>query len=376
MNKAETEVLLERYLQGKANADEAALIERWYLKEADQQVLSDAEGFEHLRSEIWLSVRTQAGLPLQKVKPGFRFNYRYAAAALLLVTLSIGLILYVNQYNPFGSDLKITRLIGKDIAPGKNAAILTLADGKTIALSAAKQGVVINAAALTYNDGTLLSNDVPEPYEVAKRTIQISTPKGGQYEVVLPDGTRVWLNAASSLKFPGSFAGSLSREVDLSGEAYFEVAKDKSKAFKVRGSGQVVEVLGTHFNINSYEDEAGVTTTLLEGSVKVNAAVLVPGEQSILSKRGLIHIGPVAVDQVVAWKNGAFQFDETDFASIMRQLERWYDVEIKYKGAVPDIHYTGRIPRKSKISEVLEMLEETGSVRFKIDNRTVFVNKR
>lgn len=383
MNKAETEALLEKYLQSKATADEAVLVERWYEKESDQQLLTDADDFERLKSEIWLSVRTQAGLPVQKPKSGFRLNYRYAAAAVLLITLSIGLILYVQQYNPFGSDLKITRLSGKDIPPGKNVAMLTLANGKKIALSSAKNGVVINAAELTYSDGTAvpISSDSIENADRHGRAMEISTPKGGQYQVVLQDGTKVWLNAASVIKFPLTFKGAATRQIELSGEAYFEVAKDKDHPFTVQTDQQKLEVLGTHFNVNAYKDDHKTKTTLLEGSVKLSgqtsstanlSVTLTPGQQAVVAD-GPFVVNQADTEEAVAWKNGYFKFDSETLVSVMAKLARWYDVDIVYDGKVSKDRFVGTISRSKNIIDVLEMLESTKLVKFKVEGRSVRV---
>ncbi len=378
MNKTAAEILLAKYLEGSATVEERAMVERWYVSESDRRKLQDTDDFEHMRTEIWLGVRSKAGLPPQ-LPSKRRFNYRYVAAASVLVVVALGLLFYKTSFNPFGSDLKLVRLMGKDISAGKSKARLTLADGRTIELSDTKKGIVMQAAALTYDDGTIVSsiaNDHAAGANLNAQTIVLQTPKGGKYELILQDGTKVWLNAASRISFPATFGGADNREIMLQGEAYFEVAKDKAHPFRVNSDGQRVQVLGTHFNINSYQDENNTRTTLLEGLVQVNEQIIHPGQQAVLSKNRQMKVLPVHADAAIAWKNEVFQFEETDFASIMRQLARWYDVDISYQGSVPDIHYTGSIPRKSNISEVLEMLEETGAVRFKIAQRTITVSNR
>jgi len=385
MNKAETQALLEKYLQGKATIEEAALVERWYEKESNQQLLTEADNFEHLRAEIWLSVRNQAGLPVQKIKSRFRLNYRYVAAAMVLITLSLGLFVYVKQYNPFGSDLKITRLTGKGIAPGKHVATLTLANGKTIALSSAKRAVVIHAEALNYDDGAALplSVDQVQGLELQGRSVEISTPKGGQYQVVLQDGTKIWLNAASAIKFPLTFKGLTVRQIELNGEAYFEVARDKVHPFTVQTGKQRLEVLGTHFNVNAYSDEHKMKTTLLEGSVRLRAQgykvskdnrpiTLTPGQEAILAD-GPFVVKQADTEEAVAWKNGYFKFDSEPLASVMAKLARWYDVEIVYEGKISKDRFGGTISRSKNIIDVLEMLESTKLVKFKVEGRKIIV---
>ena len=216
---------------------------------------------------------------------------------------------------------------------------------------------------------TILNNDDVKSNKVAFNTIQ--TPRGGQYQVVLPDGTKVWLNAASSLKYPEVFMGN-TRTVELSGEAYFEVSKNKAMPFHVKSKFQDVEVLGTHFNINSYMDEQTIKTTLLEGSVKVSnlksLKILKPGQQSIagISENSLIKLASeVDTDDETAWKNGLFQFNNSDLKIILNQLERWYDIKIDY-ASIPAKRYNGMISRKVKLSEVLKMLEKTGNIKFEV----------
>jgi ferric-dicitrate binding protein FerR (iron transport regulator) len=204
----------------------------------------------------------------------------------------------------------------------------------------------------------------------------ISTPRGGQYELMLSDGSKVWLNAASSLRFSASFVGK-ERKVELLGEAYFEVAKNAAMPFKVKVHGMEVEVLGTHFNINSYDNESMIRTTLLEGSVKINknnsSSLLKPGQQAQMNKAGEIKIiNNVDVEEAIAWKEGKFQFDKADIHDIMRQLARWYDVDVEYKGTVSS-HFGGTISRDVNLSQVLNMLHLTGEVNFQIQDKKVLV---
>jgi transmembrane sensor len=187
----------------------------------------------------------------------------------------------------------------------------------------------------------------------------VTTPKGGEYRVVLPDGSHVWLNAASSLKFPVSFRGR-ERRVELTGEAYFEVAHNKALPFRVVTSSQVVQVLGTHFNVMAYADEGPAKTTLLEGSVKVGVGgttkIIVPGQQAVADKT--LSVRAVDAEAVVAWKNGQTYFKNTDIPTMMRTLSRWYDVEVEYQGKIPERRFTGGIPRKSNLSTMLRILGE------------------
>ena len=251
--------------------------------------------------------------------------------------------------------------------PGSNKAILTLADGSTIILQSAINGIVAqqgNTKISKSADGQLVYKSLNEkPTEVLINSI--ATPKGGQYQLVLSDGSIVWLNAASSLRFPAAFAGS-ERKVELSGEAYFEVAKNASMPFKVEVAGKgEVEVLGTHFNVNAYSDEATVNTTLVEGRVKVKALanrdsrIIAPGEQAQLEGNGRISINKDAdTEQAMAWKNGTFNFSHAELGVVMRQLSRWYDVDIKFEGPVSQRQFSGEIQRDLKLSQVLKLLEK------------------
>lgn len=266
----------------------------------------------------------------------------------------------------------------KDIKPGGNKATITLANGEVIDLNAQKSSVVIGAEGMTYSDGDSLQNGVYTNVQ----TLTASTPRGGMYDFVLPDGSKVFLNAATTVKFPSVF-DKKNRVIELvSGEAYFEVAKEKKRPFIVKSAGQQVEVLGTHFNINAYADEPLIRTTLLEGSVKVsNTAesfapqMLQPGQQAMLQGTRLNVIN-VDVDAVIDWKNGEFIFDNESLESLMRKVARWYDIHIEYadqeaKGVI----YYGSISRFENVSKVLSKFEQTGEVRFKVDKNKITVYK-
>jgi ferric-dicitrate binding protein FerR (iron transport regulator) len=267
-----------------------------------------------------------------------------------------------------------------DVLPGGNKAVLTLANGKTITLDSAKNGLLANEGnahikkthdgQLVYEGGKNEAADVP----AAMNTV--STPRGGQYQLVLDDGSKVWLNSASSLSFPATFKGA-TREVEITGEAYFEVAKNAKMPFKVKVNNTVVEVLGTHFNIMAYNDEDAMKTTLLEGSVKISnkqfSGLLKPGQQALLKQNGPIKITDEAdADDAVAWKQGIFQFRDASIEAIMRQAARWYDVQVSFAGKIPAKEFTGRISRNVKASELMGMLKYMG-VNFKIEDKHITV---
>ncbi|ALL05702.1 hypothetical protein AQ505_09485 [Pedobacter sp. PACM 27299] len=312
-----------------------------------------------------------------------RLNFfKYASAAILLLTLGIGSYFY---FKP-NSLSQLQNSTAFDVLPGSNKAVLTLADGKKIILTDVKNGELAKQTGLSITkskDGQIIYK-VTE--EAGQRSGQISyntieTPRGGQYEVVLQDGTKVWLNAGSSLKFPTSFVGA-ERKVELSGEGYFEVAHNKLKPFKVISSvnaiKQEIEVLGTQFNVNVYGDESSAKTTLLEGSVRINAngdkRVLHPGQQSVLKANGVMNMAEVDVEEAVAWKNGYFLCNDESMESIMRKVSRWYDVDVVYQSEALKAHlFSGRLSRYNNVSKVLKVIELTNAVHFKITNDKIFV---
>lgn len=264
------------------------------------------------------------------------------------------------------------------VTPGGNRAVLRLAGGRTILLDSAHDGLLATQGAtriVKQDSGRLRYQAVPDGEAVVSNTI--STPRGGQYQLILPDGTKVWLDASSSLTFPTGFRGN-DRVVDMTGEAYFEVAPNARQSFKVRADGVVVEVLGTHFNIMAYGDERSIKTTLIQGSVKVTkdafSRVLAPGEQAVLDREGASpSVQAADVEQAVAWKNGYFEFENMDLKTIMRQISRWYDVDIRFEGQDQQARFGGGISRKLELAQVLRLLETNG-VRFRLENRTLIVN--
>jgi len=267
-----------------------------------------------------------------------------------------------------------------DFLPGKNTAILTLADGSTIVLDSAKNGALTsqgNTKVIKLNNGQLAYSSSGATNEVLYNTM--STPRGGQYKLVLSDGSKVWLNAASSIHYPTSFPGN-ERKVEITGEAYFEVAHDAKKPFKVSVNNMEVQVLGTHFNVNAYRDERTINTTLLEGSVKVtkgsSMSILKPGQQAIIQQAGddkkITVENNIDVEAVIAWKNGYFSFTNADMTAVMRQISRWYDVDIVYEGKIPDRKFGGEISRNLNASQALKILQAS-KVHFRIEGKKIIV---
>jgi transmembrane sensor len=301
----------------------------------------------------------------------------------LLAGITVMLLIFQGFYTYYKSAIQINNKVVKNkefktnIHPGSNKAILTLQDGSKIVLNDAKDGTLAqqgNAKVVKLANGQLVYDKTGTvPAKVLYNTM--TTPRGGQYKLTLPDGTEVWLNSASSITYPTSFVAN-ERNVSITGEAYFEVAKDKTRPFHVRAGSQTIEVLGTHFNVMAYTDEDAIKTTLLEGSVKITenneAQILKPGEQAAVDKNGGLKISIADVDDALAWKNGYFKFSRVDIKYIMRQLARWYDVNVVYEGRVPDDEFVGKIGRGENIADVLHILE-LDHVHFKIEDKKIIV---
>lgn len=310
---------------------------------------------------------------------------RVAAACVIVGILSFGLYLFFNR--TYREDVvQKTQPVSpsqNDRPPGSDGAILTLADGRRIVLDSAQNGVVSQQGNLNVikNGGQVIYTKQGIVDETTYNTM--TTQRGKQFQLVLADGSKVWLNAASSIRFPTSFIGK-ERKVEITGEAYFEVAKNPSMPFKVyisptpgEAEGALVEVLGTYFNVNAYDDEQAIKTTLLEGSVKVTkggaSRLLKPGQQAQLPQKGeIILINKVDVEAVVAWKNGRFMFDGSDMKTIMAQVMRWYDVDVVYEGTMPERFFSADISRNTHLSVFLKVLEES-DIHFRIEGRKLIV---
>lgn len=263
------------------------------------------------------------------------------------------------------------------IVPGSNGATLILDDGTEIVLDSLDNGLIATqkgSRAELINGRLSYSAIEKDANEIAFNTMR--TPMGRQFQMQLPDGTKVWLNAGSSIRYPTRFAGT-ERRVAITGEAYFEVIPNRDQPFRVSIDNMEIKVLGTHFNVNAYSDERTMRTSLLEGSVQISSGstvqTLVPGQQGIMSKEGgPLEIKKVDMEQVVAWKNGLFQFDKADIKTIMRQISRWYDVEVVYTEELPDRVFDGKISRGAQLSEVLGILEFS-EVEFSVEGNRILV---
>lgn len=380
---------VEAYLEGTADEMQLLFVEQYFDLFLDSEDIFESMDSEEIQNihdrmlwninnEIEKKTRVSSG----KMETARSFSkYLYMAAAAAFV---IPMSLYIYERNQVKFKPVSTQLTSK-ITPGENKAILTLANGSKIALNDVKNGEIANQSGtvITKNrDSQLVYQSVSS---VAKESAYntIETPKGGQFQLILSDGTKVWLNAASSLRYPSTF-GSGDRKVELVGEAYFEVAKNEAKPFLVSSSKQVVEVLGTHFNINAYTNEPVISTTLLEGSVKVISPfkntykIIKPGQQSLINindDNPGIKVINIDSDEAVAWKNGYFMFEKEGLASILRKVSRWYDVEIENPQGekLNKLLFSGTLSKYSDVSKVLRKLELTESIHFKIKGRRIIV---
>ena len=372
MEKLLAKDILIKYRSGTATEQEKALVESWSLQEMGGQFdLTDQELLQDL-----LEIRQRLGLYHAPVKTAKLWPGIAAAAAVILV-ITTGLLFYKSYDVP---KLSATDVAKNEIAPGMNQATLTLDDGRKISLKDAASGTLAKETGAsitkTKNGQIVYTTDLSSNLSNEIKYNTIATPNGGQWRLTLADGTNVWLNATSSLTYPSSFSGN-ERVVSLTGEAYFEVAKDKVHPFVVKTYKQEVKVLGTHFNINSYENEPYTKTTLLEGSVAVsekengNKLLLSPGEAAFNNGRSL-KMQVVNTDADVSWKNGYFTFKKADLKTVMRQFSRWYNVEIEYEGKVPDVELTGDVYRNVNASQALKILSYF-NVHYRMETHKIII---
>lgn len=303
--------------------------------------------------------------------------FRYAVAVALIVATSLGFLLLNNNKQPDPVVIS-NRSVQTEIGPGSEKAVLTLGDGRSIILDEAKNGALAqdgNAKVVKLDSGHL-TYEAKRGAKAAMTYNTLSVPRGGQYALTLSDGSRVWLNAASSIRYPSFFAGQ-NRTVEINGEAYLEIAPHTRQPFIVKAGGAEIFVLGTSFNVNAYTDEAAVRTTLITGSAKVirsstaDASLLTPGQQAEVNANG-IKVASVDTEQVLAWKNGFFSFNNADIKTIMRQLSRWYDINIVYENGVPAQRFFGDMNKNLTLSQVLKGLEVT-NVHFRLEGRNLIV---
>lgn len=390
MQRDEVQKLVEKYLHNSSTAEETEKLFQWYRSEMNTDTewnFDPQEDEENLKSFIFSKIDVP-DLAERQI-PVYRRYYSMAVAATILIFLVSGLYFFIKRDQVLTATVPVKVAVkqkAKDIQPGGIKAILTLSDGKKIVLDDSQNGVVINQGGIKIHKNSqgiieyTLSKSANEQTVSERREIQtvyntIQTPVGGKFQLNLADGSKVWLNSASSLRFPVFFSGD-SREVELKGEAYFEVSKHDDKKFSVRSGNQTVEVLGTHFNINAYSDEPSITTTLIEGAVRVielnskKSQILKPGEQSKVNWD--IKIQKKDTQAEVAWKEGYFYFENASIETVMRQLGRWYGITARYEGALPEHHFEGAIATNLTLLEVLEILQKS-NIHFRLEGKEVVV---
>lgn len=361
--------LLKKYRMDQCSEEEMIQLQNWFHQlNLNMNVDLAEENLSEIDQHMWTVIDRETKLKKIKLWP-------VSVAAVLLV-LGIGFGYYALQHS---RNSEKTEIVMEDVLPGGNKAFLVLGNGKRISLTDAKNGSIASQAGIDINktaDGKVVYSVKNKDNGDNNLFNTIETPVGGQYEIVLPDGTLVALNTSSSITFPASFTSKHERNVVLTGEAYFEVAKNKDKPFKVVTALQEVVVLGTHFNINAYPDEHLTLTTLLEGRVTVTkdkvVKYLVPGEQSALNK-DLFDVKAVDVESVVSWQNGNFSFENESVEAVMRKIARWYNIEVFYKGDFSNIKLLGSVSRNKKLSEVLRVIQLSRKVKFKVEGRRVTV---
>lgn len=380
--------LIKKYLRNNLSPEEDRELQNWLNDdENNRQLFNKITNEETLNKELLffnelsldkarqlVAAKTWEITKVVPIKSNTKY-WRYVVAAAVIVAGFFAIYQYSMKS---GSDRESVKITTEKpfITPGGNKATLQLADGSVIVLDSAANGNLTSQGNVKVIklDGKLTYNSSNNRSEALYNTI--NTPRGGQYQLVLADGSQVWLNAASSIRFPVDFTEKV-RKVEITGEAYFEIKKDAAKPFIVTipGKGQV-EVLGTHFNINAYDDENTLNTTLIEGSVKFIAdngesVKLKPGQQAQLSSSVSV-LNDADIDKIIAWKTGWFNFDRADITTIMRQVSRWYDVEVVYEGQVSKKTFSGIVSRSQQIAEVLKIMEKAG-VKFRIEGKKITV---
>lgn len=337
---------------------------------------------DEVRKGVYESILSKIGHedtypdPVPRMRTGHLW---WKVAAVIVVLMAVGAVLY--KFRAPGNPANRAPVAAIDpIMPGGNKAVLTLANGQTLVLDSVTEGELATqgtAKVVKSAPGKLAyeSEDSKNPADGRPVFNTLSTPRGGEYQLRLPDGSLVRLNAASSIRFPTSFSQE-KRIVTITGEAYFEIAEDAQRPFVVRKGDMEIQVLGTSFDVNAYDDEPAIKVTLLEGKVRVasgpdQSAILRPGQQARIG-RDIAVASDVSIDEAVAWKNGKFRFNVTGIQEVMRQIARWYDVEVEYKGNTTT-RFWGSISRHVSIDKVLHMLEETGGVKFRVEGKTIVV---
>lgn len=352
MTNQEADLLLDKYLAGQCTPEEARRVEEAYRKLADSaDTAVDGHGMERAKSTVRAYLRQHLD---GKQKPVRRINpaWWWSAAAIILFSF-LGVWFFAGN-----TDHRVASI--DDIHPGGNRAMLTLADGRTVMLDETQSGIIVGEADIVYQDGSSKIAALSESVEGGgPMTLTLNTPRGGTYQLTLPDGSKVWLNATSTIRYPVRF-GDRERIVELEGEAYFEVAKEVKRPFKVLSQDQEIRVLGTEFNVSAYGEDEEIKTTLVDGTVEViarqEAVILKPGQQATYNKQG-VAVQSVDTAPYTAWKDGHFHFRRTPLAEIMKQISRWYDVEVVYEQGIPLETFSGKVKRDVSLKGVLNIFQ-------------------
>lgn len=395
-NRENTSIIIGRIIARSINSTitkaEQAALDEWLQDDTNRRIYMSIRSGSSIRDALseFEGFDVNEGYQRFQVSIGKNRGIRYrawmvaAAAILVLLTVSVTIYTVTRKEN---RQIDLTSARNHDIAPGGNRAMLTLPDGHTITLDEARDGIVIGSSEITYNDGDPLAEVADRGEGQDEMTIlELTTPKGGTYQITLPDGTKVWLNAGSTMKYPIRFSGA-ERIVELTGEAYFLVVKDAKKPFKVISAGQEIQVLGTAFNVSAYPDDPETKTTLVEGKVRLSLAgelseavsgnsgyvELIPGEQGIIRGERLAKAN-VDSELYTAWKSGYFYFKRTPLEEILRQAARWYDVEVLYQGGVPSETFSGDIRRDVSLRGLLDILQHS-TINVTLEGRTLIVRE-
>lgn len=373
--------LIARFAAGTISKTELEILIRWYNSFDDTEATVYSvkhDDVEQLKTRMHQRLMRQISekATVKKTTTIAPHHFLPYAAAVLLILLGVWYFTFTHQ--PL-SDRTDAHVSVNDVAPGGNRATLTFADGRTVALDETQSGIIVDDQNISYRDGDKLLE--LRNHAGAVQYATLTTPRGGTYEITLPDGTRVWLNAASTLKYPSFFNGD-ERVVELEGEAYFSVTEYTGEKgnipFKVLSKGQTTEVLGTEFNITAYSEETNIKTTLVSGKVKVvsgnETTILQPGQQSILGNRG-IQVETLDVRPYIAWKDGQFHFQRTPFEEIMKQVTRWYDVEIVYGQGIPQETFSGKVNRNVSLKGVLNIFQ-LSTIDIRLDGNRLIINEK
>ncbi len=380
--------LIAKHLQGTLSGEEMVEFQAWLASDPENKALVqrlEASKQESLQFLSSLDVETAWDSVVTRIHPAVRFPayWRFMAAAVAVLLLGYGIYRYTYMPESHPGE-QLAAVTGEDFAPGSDKALLTLQNGAVLVLEDLPEGRVEqeNGVILSKKEGLLSYHPEADAEEAPVAYHTVSTPVGGRFQLVLPDSSKVWLNSASSIRFPTRFAGN-ERRVTLTGEAFFEVTSYSSERhrkmpFRVEAGQGTVEVLGTQFNITAYEDEPAVKTSLLEGAVKVTGTQgsrnLVPGQQAVLHNG--ISVRQVDLEEVTAWKNGYFQFENKPLGEILKQLQRWYGVGVETGTIPPGKHFTASISRDKSLSSVLRMLELSGDLHFEIQNKQIRITEK